>query len=151
MVSSITCQSRSYVTYSVKRPGCDQGSAVVPRFYSNSTRTNYSFILSTSSAKITTCMRLGGITQSWLHGLFLFARGTARINIMSAPRKAVSHTTPCPRSWVVISGVMSPLIWVISIVTLLITIVVTTHEPPRPADRNIKTKPAIAKTINKRP
>ena len=29
-------------------------------------------------------------------------------------------------SWVVINGVISPLIWVISIVTLLIT----THEPP---------------------
>ena len=33
-------------------------------------------------------------------------------------------------SWVVISGVISPLIWVISIVTLLITLVITTHEPP---------------------
>ena len=35
------------------------------------------------------------------------------------------------RSWVVIvSGVVSPLIWVISIVTLLITLIITTHEPP---------------------
>ena len=33
-------------------------------------------------------------------------------------------------SWVVISGVRSPLIWVISIVTLLITLLVATHEPP---------------------
>ena len=33
-------------------------------------------------------------------------------------------------SWVVISGVTSPLIWVISIVTLLITPLITTHEPP---------------------
>ena len=33
-------------------------------------------------------------------------------------------------SWVVISGVISPLIWVISIVTLLITPLITTHEPP---------------------
>ena len=33
-------------------------------------------------------------------------------------------------SWVVISGVISPLIWVISIVTLLITPLMTTHEPP---------------------
>ena len=33
-------------------------------------------------------------------------------------------------SWVVISGVISPLIWVISIVTLLIILLITTHEPP---------------------
>ena len=33
-------------------------------------------------------------------------------------------------SWVVISGVTSPRIWVISIVTLLITLLITTHEPP---------------------
>ena len=31
---------------------------------------------------------------------------------------------------VVISGVISPLIWVISIVTLLITLLIATHEPP---------------------
>ena len=33
-------------------------------------------------------------------------------------------------SWVVISGVISPLKGVISIVTLLITLLLTTHEPP---------------------
>ena len=33
-------------------------------------------------------------------------------------------------SWVVISGVISPLIWVIITVTLLITPLITTHEPP---------------------
>ena len=33
-------------------------------------------------------------------------------------------------SWVVISGVISPLIWVITIVTLLITPEITPHEPP---------------------
>ena len=33
-------------------------------------------------------------------------------------------------SWIVISRVISPLIWVISIVTLLITLLITTHEPP---------------------
>ena len=33
-------------------------------------------------------------------------------------------------SWVVISGVVSPLIWVITLVTLLSTPVITTHEPP---------------------
>ena len=33
-------------------------------------------------------------------------------------------------SWVVLSGVRSPLIWVISIVALLITLLITTHEPP---------------------
>ena len=31
---------------------------------------------------------------------------------------------------VVISGVLSPLIWVITIVTLLITPLITTHDPP---------------------
>ena len=29
-----------------------------------------------------------------------------------------------------ISGVISPLVWVISMVTLLITLLITTHEPP---------------------
>ena len=33
-------------------------------------------------------------------------------------------------SWVVISRVISTLIWVISIVILLITLLITTHEPP---------------------
>ena len=33
-------------------------------------------------------------------------------------------------SWVVISGAISPLIRVISIVTLLIALLLTTHEPP---------------------
>ena len=31
--------------------------------------------------------------------------------------------------WVVVSGVISPLIWVISIVTLLITLLITTLNP----------------------
>ena len=34
-------------------------------------------------------------------------------------------------SGVVRSRVISPLVWVISIVTLLITLLITTHEPPR--------------------
>ena len=33
-------------------------------------------------------------------------------------------------SWEVISGVISTLIWVITIATLLITPLITTHEPP---------------------
>ena len=33
-------------------------------------------------------------------------------------------------SWVVINGAISPLIWVRIMVTLLITPVITTHEPP---------------------
>ena len=33
-------------------------------------------------------------------------------------------------SWVVLNGVISPLIWVILTVTLLITPVITTHAPP---------------------
>ena len=32
-------------------------------------------------------------------------------------------------SWVVIGGVMRPLVWVITIVTLLITQLITTYEP----------------------
>ena len=38
-------------------------------------------------------------------------------------------------SWVVISRVLSPLIWVITTVTLLITPLITTHEPPTGASR----------------
>ena len=43
-------------------------------------------------------------------------------------------------SWVLISGVISPLIWVISIVTLLITllIIISTHEPPSRVGRQAK-------------
>ena len=33
-------------------------------------------------------------------------------------------------SWVVITGVISPHIWITSIVTLLITLLITTNEPP---------------------
>ena len=33
-------------------------------------------------------------------------------------------------SWLVIGGVISPLMWLISIVTLLITLLITAHEPP---------------------
>ena len=38
-------------------------------------------------------------------------------------------------SWVAISGVISPLIWVLTIATLLIAPLVTTHEPPGKALR----------------
>ena len=41
-------------------------------------------------------------------------------------------------SWVVISRVISHLIWVISIVTLLITLLITTPEPPRKSKKHIK-------------
>ena len=34
-------------------------------------------------------------------------------------------------SWVVISGVINPLIWVITKAALHITLLITTHEPPR--------------------
>ena len=37
-------------------------------------------------------------------------------------------------SWVVVSGVISPLIGVIIIATLLITLLITTHEPPSRAE-----------------
>ena len=38
-------------------------------------------------------------------------------------------------SWVAISGATSPLTWVISIVTLLITTLITTHEPPSRSEK----------------
>ena len=41
-----------------------------------------------------------------------------------------SQTIVLGGSWVVISGAISPLIWVISIVNPLITLLITTHEPP---------------------
>ena len=37
----------------------------------------------------------------------------------------------------VISGAISPLIWVISIVTLHITLLITTHEPPSNPPQNL--------------
>ena len=37
-------------------------------------------------------------------------------------------------SWVVTSGVISPLTYVITIIILLTTILITTHEPPRTGD-----------------
>ena len=37
-------------------------------------------------------------------------------------------------SWAVISGVISPLRWVVTIVALLITLLITTHEPPSSSD-----------------
>ena len=41
-------------------------------------------------------------------------------------------------SWVVISAVISPLIWLISIVTLILTPFITTHEPPSTATTTAK-------------
>ena len=40
------------------------------------------------------------------------------------------HRAVLGGSWVVISGVISPGIWVVSIVTLLLPPHITTHEPP---------------------
>ena len=39
-------------------------------------------------------------------------------------------------SWVVIRGVISPIIWVITIVTLLKAPIINTHEPPSNAAHN---------------
>ena len=41
-----------------------------------------------------------------------------------------AQATVLGASWIVISGVISPLIWVTIIVILLITLLITTHEPP---------------------
>ena len=46
-------------------------------------------------------------------------------------------------SWAVISGVLSPLIWVISIATLLITPLITTHEPPSRVCRDLASEFAV--------
>ena len=54
---------------------------------------------------------------------------------------AVFQDNPCldilGGSWVVVNGVISPLIWVISIVTVLTTPLVTAHEPPSGAYRRV--------------
>ena len=42
----------------------------------------------------------------------------------------VNLEVPLGGSWAFISGVISPLIWVITTVTLLITSLITSHEPP---------------------
>ena len=44
--------------------------------------------------------------------------------------KSHYHREVLGGSWVVTNGLISPLIWVISILTLLITLLITTHEPP---------------------
>ena len=46
------------------------------------------------------------------------------------PNEAPNIDSLLGGSWVVISGVISPLIWVITIVTLLITPLIPNHEPP---------------------
>ena len=43
-------------------------------------------------------------------------------------------------SWVAISGVISPLIWVIIIATLIITPLITAHEPPSRGSRRSNSK-----------
>ena len=43
--------------------------------------------------------------------------------------KVAYHMAVLGGSWVVINGVISPLIWVITIVILLITLLIPTHEP----------------------
>ena len=49
---------------------------------------------------------------------------------MGLPYKDGRGPSPLGGSWVVLSGIISPLIRVISIGTLLITLLITTHEPP---------------------
>ena len=53
---------------------------------------------------------------------------------------AVSHTV-LGGSWVVISGVISSLLWVLTMVTLLITPPTTAHEPPSNSDFALDTTP----------
>ena len=46
-------------------------------------------------------------------------------------------------SWVVVSRVISLLKWVITIVTLLITPLITTHEPPGTRKHGVKTSAVL--------
>ena len=67
------------------------------------------------------------MTPAWL-------RGPMWVQLLLEPyllSEAVPSAAPLlGGSWVVISGVIRPLIWVITIVTILITLLITTHEPP---------------------
>ena len=55
---------------------------------------------------------------------------TGRVRDESSSLHEGVHSELLGGSWVGISGVISPLIWVMSIVTLLISLLITTHEPP---------------------
>ena len=50
-------------------------------------------------------------------------------SVLGSNKQALSPSLSAG-SWVVKSSVISPLIWAISIVALLITLLITTHEPP---------------------
>ena len=50
--------------------------------------------------------------------------------VVTHARKGLTMEAILGGSWVVIGRVISPLIWVITIVALLITPLITTHEPP---------------------
>ena len=54
------------------------------------------------------------------------------------PSHGAAHPSALGGSWVVISGVVSPLIWAIIMATLLITSLITTHEPPSRREENPK-------------
>ena len=58
---------------------------------------------------------------------------SCRSNRLRFGDPAPELTQPCRTLLVVISEVISPLIWVITTVTLLITPLITTHEPPSEA------------------
>ena len=51
-------------------------------------------------------------------------------NLTRYPDRTLNPKPLLEGSWVVIRGVISPLIWVIIMVTLLITPLITVHEPP---------------------
>ena len=63
-----------------------------------------------------------------------FATGTQTLCVPVKKVQEGPESSPYQRvlggSWVVISRVISPLIWAITIVTLLITPLLTSHEPP---------------------
>ena len=60
--------------------------------------------------------------------------------------RLAEHGSLLGGSGVVISMVISPLIWVIAIVTLLITPLKTTHEPPSTGSRDSESRKAEAQT-----
>ena len=51
-------------------------------------------------------------------------------DLLQGPLGIESDPSILGGSWVVISRAISPLKWVITIVTILITPLITTHEPP---------------------
>ena len=74
--------------------------------------------------------RLAASAQTWkLQPRVQHRALSLRLLLRDASPK-VNLEVPLGGSWVFISGVISPLTWVITTATLLITSLITSHEPP---------------------